>query len=168
MKGHIILYSILNQQEGLLCDRAYFPGPDMAALLERYHKRLFGVESRHALSDFDVLGFSLSYELGGTNILEMLKISGIPLTGQVGGVHGALAWCERRRMPAWSSLRALLHLPLLYPAGTATRDATSAGAPTTAAAAAVGAEGASWAALGPGGRLLPPHLRRRPHCHQQP
>ena len=78
--GHIILYSILNQQPGLLCDRSYYPGPDMAALLARYGRRLFGVESRRPLSDFDTLGFSLSYELGGTNILEMLQLSGIPLT----------------------------------------------------------------------------------------
>ncbi|KAL4447381.1 hypothetical protein ABPG77_007414 [Micractinium sp. CCAP 211/92] len=80
--GHIILYSILNQQEGLLCDRAYYPGEDMQALLAKYGRRLFGVESRRPLDTFDVLGFSLSYELGGTNILEMLRQSGVPVTWQ--------------------------------------------------------------------------------------
>lgn len=139
--GHIILYGLLNQQEGLLCDRAYYPGEDMQvrravaamrptqragtspavltylldgsnpmhrssrfpprtsslkpalavstplsgrqALLAKYGKRLFGVESRRPLSDFDVLGFSLSYELGGTNILEMLRQAGVAQTWKV-------------------------------------------------------------------------------------
>ncbi|KAI3428063.1 hypothetical protein D9Q98_006447 [Chlorella vulgaris] len=78
--GHIILYSVLNQQEGLLCDRAYYPADDMQALLAKYGRRLFGVESRQPLDIFDVLGFSLSYELGGTNILEMLRQAGVPQT----------------------------------------------------------------------------------------
>ena len=66
--GHIILYSLLNQEEGLLCDRAYFPGEDLIALLKKHDKKLFAVESWQPLSAFDVLGFSLAYELGGTNI----------------------------------------------------------------------------------------------------
>ena len=52
----------------------------MAAMLQRHKKSLFGVESRRPLNEFDVLGFSLSYELGGTNILDMLQMSGIPLS----------------------------------------------------------------------------------------
>ena len=78
--GHIILYGLLNQQEGLMCDRAYFPAADMQAMLKRHDKALFGVESRRPLHEFDVLGFSLSYELGGTNILDMLEMSRIPLS----------------------------------------------------------------------------------------
>jgi hypothetical protein len=53
------------------------------ALLAKYGKRLFGVESRRPLNEFDVLGFSLSYELGGTNILEMLRQAGVPRTWKV-------------------------------------------------------------------------------------
>ncbi|PSC72413.1 Radical SAM domain [Micractinium conductrix] len=90
--GHVILYSILNQQEGLLCDRAYFPGTDMHSLLARYGRRLFGVESRRPLNDFDVLGFSLSYELGGTNILEMLKQAGVPVTWQERNEEAGKPW----------------------------------------------------------------------------
>ena len=78
--GHIILYGLLNEVEGLLCDRSYFPAQDMVDMLARHEKHLFGVESRRPLNDFDVLGFSLSYELGGTNILEMLRLSGIPIS----------------------------------------------------------------------------------------
>ena len=80
--GHIILYSILNQQPRQLCDRAYLPGPDLAKKLTESDTPLFAVESRRHLIDFDILGFSLSYELGATNILEMLTLAGIPLTSQ--------------------------------------------------------------------------------------
>ncbi|MGG6269715.1 TIGR03960 family B12-binding radical SAM protein [Leptolyngbya sp. AN03gr2] len=78
--GHIILYSILNTQPRQLCDRAYLPAPDLAAKLRETKTPLFAVESRRPLTDFDILGFSLSYELGATNILEMLDLAGIPLT----------------------------------------------------------------------------------------
>jgi radical SAM family uncharacterized protein/radical SAM-linked protein len=80
--GHIILYSILNSQPRQLCDRAYLPGPDLAAKLRASQTPLFAVESQQPLTAFDILGFSLSYELGATNILEMLSLAGIPLTWQ--------------------------------------------------------------------------------------
>ncbi|MEM7793813.1 MAG: TIGR03960 family B12-binding radical SAM protein [Cyanobacteria bacterium P01_C01_bin.118] len=80
--GHIILYSIINQQPRQLCDRAYLPGPDLVQKLSDSNTSLFAVESRRPLTNFDILGFSLSYELGATNILEMLKLAGIPLTWQ--------------------------------------------------------------------------------------
>ena len=77
--GHIILYSILNAQPRQLCDRAYLPAPDLAAKLRATQTPLFGVESRRPLSGFEILGFSLSYELGATNVLEMLDLIGLPL-----------------------------------------------------------------------------------------
>ncbi len=49
-------------------------------LLAKHNKPLFAVESKRPLVDFDVLGFSLAYELGGTNILQMLKLAGIPIS----------------------------------------------------------------------------------------
>ncbi|NEO35419.1 MAG: TIGR03960 family B12-binding radical SAM protein [Moorea sp. SIOASIH] len=78
--GHIILYNILNCQPRQLCDRAYLPAPDLAAKLRSTQTPLFAVENRRPLTDFDIIGFSLSYELGATNILEMLDLAGIPLT----------------------------------------------------------------------------------------
>ncbi|MBW4560286.1 MAG: TIGR03960 family B12-binding radical SAM protein [Mojavia pulchra JT2-VF2] len=80
--GHIILYNILNAQPRQLCDRAYLPGSDLSAKLRTTHTPLFAVESKRWLTEFDILGFSLSYELGATNILEMLDLAGIPLTWQ--------------------------------------------------------------------------------------
>lgn len=80
--GHIILYNILNAQPRQLCDRAYLPAPDLATKLRETHTPLFAVETKRSLTDYDILGFSLSYELGATNILEMLDLAGIPLTWQ--------------------------------------------------------------------------------------
>jgi radical SAM family uncharacterized protein/radical SAM-linked protein len=77
--GHIILYNILNAQPGQLCDRCYLPGTDLADKLRATQTPLFAVESKRSLLEFDILGFSLSYELGATNILEMLDLAGIPL-----------------------------------------------------------------------------------------
>jgi radical SAM family uncharacterized protein/radical SAM-linked protein len=77
--GHILLYSILNAVPGQLCDRSYLPAADLAARLRERRQPLFAVESRRPLAAFDILGFSLSYELGATNILEMLDLAGIPL-----------------------------------------------------------------------------------------
>ncbi|PLZ14894.1 TIGR03960 family B12-binding radical SAM protein [Fischerella thermalis] len=78
--GHIILYNILNAQPRQLCDRAYLPNSDLAAKLRATKTPLFAVESKRSLTEFDILGFSLSYELGATNILEMLDLAEIPLT----------------------------------------------------------------------------------------
>lgn len=86
--GHIILYSILNAQPRQLCDRAYLPAADFVTKLRTTQTPLFAVESRQALTQFDILGFSLSYELGATNILEMLDLAGIPLTAKERNASG--------------------------------------------------------------------------------
>ncbi|MFE1748151.1 TIGR03960 family B12-binding radical SAM protein [Coleofasciculus sp. H7-2] len=105
--GHIILYNILNAQLGQLCDRAYLPAPDLAAKLRETQTPLFAVESRRSLTDFDILGFSLSYELGATNILEMLDLAGIPLT-----------WRERHTSTsAGESEEFLWNYPLIFAGG---------------------------------------------------
>lgn len=80
--GHIILYNIINAQPKQLCDRTYLPAPDLASKLRATNTPLFALESKRSLHDFDILGFSLSYELGATNILEMLDLAQIPLTWQ--------------------------------------------------------------------------------------
>ena len=80
--GHIILYNIINAQPQQLCDRTYLPAADLSAKLRSTSTPLFALESKRSLLDFDILGFSLSYELGATNILEMLSLAQIPLTWQ--------------------------------------------------------------------------------------
>jgi len=90
--GHIILYSILNAQPRQLCDRAYLPAADLAQKLKDANRPLFAVESRRDLSEFDILGFSLSYELGATNILEMLSLGQVPLSAQERDVRADEPW----------------------------------------------------------------------------
>lgn len=103
--GHIILYNILNAQPRQLCDRAYLPGPDLAAKLRLTKTPLFAVESKKSLIEFDILGFSLSYELGATNILEMLDLAGIPLT-----------WRERQEIGETRERESPLY-PLIFAGG---------------------------------------------------
>lgn len=129
--GHIILYSILNTQPRQLCDRAYLPAADLAKKLRTTHTPLFAVESKRSLTDFDILGFSLSYELGATNILEMLDLAGIPLT-----------WQEREQSGPWNVETG--SYPLIFAGG---QTATSNPEPYV--------EFLDFVALGDGEELLP-------------
>ena len=77
--GLNILYDLLNREPDVLCERAYAPWPDMEAEMRAAGVPLWSLETRHALRDFDVVGFSLSYELTYTNVLNMLDLAGIPV-----------------------------------------------------------------------------------------
>ncbi len=77
--GLKILYQILNEHPSAMADRAYCPWPDMEAEMRRRGVPAFGHESRAPLRAFDVLGFSLQYELTYTNVLTMLDLAGLPL-----------------------------------------------------------------------------------------
>jgi len=74
-----ILYDILNKVEDVVCERAFAPWEDMEAELRRENVRLWSLETRHPLADFDVFGFTLQYEMTYTNVLNMLDLSGIPV-----------------------------------------------------------------------------------------
>jgi len=73
-----ILYQVLNSQPDVLAERVYAPWADMEALLRRHSLPLFSLETKHPLSDFDIIGFSLGYELTYTNVLNMLDLARIP------------------------------------------------------------------------------------------
>ncbi len=77
--GSQILYTLLNAMDGVACDRVYCPMVDAEAVMRERNLPLFGWESRARLADFDIIGFSLSYELVLTNVLTMLDLAGIPL-----------------------------------------------------------------------------------------
>jgi radical SAM family uncharacterized protein/radical SAM-linked protein len=77
--GHKILYGILNSAPGFSAERVYAPWLDLEGYLRKGRIPLKSLESKTPLGDFGVLGFSLQYELGYTNILNMLELSGIPL-----------------------------------------------------------------------------------------
>ena len=76
--GMQILYSEINSHEDLACERCYAPAEDMAALLREAALPLTSLESAIPLKDFDVLGFSVQFELLYTGILYMLDLAGIP------------------------------------------------------------------------------------------
>jgi len=74
-----ILYEILNRQPDVLAERVYAPWVDMEALMRQRNLPLFSLESKHLLKDFNIIGFSLGYELTYTNVLNMLDLAGIPV-----------------------------------------------------------------------------------------
>jgi radical SAM family uncharacterized protein len=76
--GMKILYHILNSQEDVLCERCFTPWIDMEHAMTDRRIALFSLESRAPVSEFDIAGFSFSYELSYTNMLTMLHLSGIP------------------------------------------------------------------------------------------
>jgi len=77
--GLAILYEILNQEDGVLCERVYAPWTDMEQTMRQEGIPLFSLETRHPLGEFDIIGFSLGYELTYTNVLNMLDLAGLPL-----------------------------------------------------------------------------------------
>lgn len=77
--GMKILYSLINSRDNYWCERVFAPDTDMEEIMRERGIPLFALESRDALADFDVIGFTLQYELCYTNVLNMLDLAGIPL-----------------------------------------------------------------------------------------
>ena len=77
--GFPILYHILNALEWVAAERVYAPWPDMESWLRDNGEPLCSLESGRPLKLFDIVGFTLQYELSYTNLLAMLSLAGIPL-----------------------------------------------------------------------------------------
>ncbi len=75
--GTKILYGLVNETTDHLCERTYAPWPDMEILMRDKGISLYALESFRSISDFDLIGFSLQYEMSVTNILNMLDLSGV-------------------------------------------------------------------------------------------
>ena len=69
-----ILYGSLNNIDGVVCERVFAPASDFEHLLDKHHIPLYSLESGTVLKDFDLIGFSIGYELAFTNILSVLQI----------------------------------------------------------------------------------------------
>ena len=80
--GYRMLYRILNDDRRTLAERCYAPWVDMQRELHAHGKLLCALESGRPLCDFDVVGFSLQFELTSTNVLGMLDLGGIPLRSE--------------------------------------------------------------------------------------
>ena len=74
-----ILYAAINDLAGIACERVFTPASDFEALLRSSGTLLYGLESGTPVTDSDILGFTVGYELAATNILSVLDLSGIPL-----------------------------------------------------------------------------------------
>ncbi len=77
--GLKILYDLLNQIPDVVAERCYAPDLDLETVLRQEKCPLFSLESKRPLRDFDIIGFSLTYELTYTNMLAILDLAGIPL-----------------------------------------------------------------------------------------
>jgi len=77
--GFYILYHILNRRSGTLCERTFSPWDDMEALMRKEGIPLWALESFLPVMGFDVVGFTLQYELHYTTVLNMLNLAGIPV-----------------------------------------------------------------------------------------
>jgi radical SAM family uncharacterized protein/radical SAM-linked protein len=83
--GYRILYKLLNDDPELLAERCYAPWSDLQDQLYKHGELLRSLENARPLCDFDVVGFSLQYELTYTNVLNMLQLGGIPLRSKSRG-----------------------------------------------------------------------------------
>ncbi len=77
--GTRILYHTINARKDTYCERVFAPWPDMEEEMRKNNVALYALETKDSLDKFDILGFTLQYEMSYTNILNMLDMSGITL-----------------------------------------------------------------------------------------
>lgn len=77
--GLKIIYSVINKRSDALAERVYAPWVDMEALMKEKGLPLFTLETKTPVRDFDLLGFTLPYEMCYTNVLNMMDLAGIPV-----------------------------------------------------------------------------------------
>lgn len=77
--GMKILYSQFNERDDIVCERVFTPGDDFEKVMRQEKIPLFSLESRRPVKDFDIIGFTLQYEMCFTNVLNMLHLAGIDI-----------------------------------------------------------------------------------------
>ena len=77
--GMRILYGVMNEMDGVWCQRVFAPWADMEEAMVKHSLPLWALESQQPVKDFDMIAFTIGYEMSYTNILNMLKLSGVPL-----------------------------------------------------------------------------------------
>lgn len=77
--GMKILYHMLNERDDTVCERVFAPWTDMEEEMKRCGIPLLSLESHRAVADFDIIGFTLQYEMSYSNVLNMLALAGVPL-----------------------------------------------------------------------------------------
>ena len=77
--GMRILYGIMNEMEGVWCERVFAPWGDMEEQMRKHRLPLFALESHDPVKDFDIVAFTVGYEMSYTNLLNMLDLAEVPL-----------------------------------------------------------------------------------------
>lgn len=77
--GMKILYQVLNKRKDTWCERVFAPWPDFEEVLRNKNIPLYALESKDSIKDFDIIGFTLQYEMSYTNILNMLDLAKVPI-----------------------------------------------------------------------------------------
>ncbi len=77
--GMKILYTVANNRDDAWCERVFAPDNDMEEKMREHNVPLWALESGDSIKDFDLIGFTLQYELSFTNVLNMLDLAGVPL-----------------------------------------------------------------------------------------
>ncbi len=77
--GMRILYGVMNEMDGVWCERVFAPWGDMEDAMRANNLPLWALESQDAIKDFDMIAFTIGYEMCYTNILNMLRLAGVPL-----------------------------------------------------------------------------------------
>lgn len=80
--GCRILYGVMNEEKNVWCERCFAPWGDMEEEMRREGLLLYGLESGDPIADFDIIGFSLGYEMAYSNVLNMLDLAGLPLRSE--------------------------------------------------------------------------------------
>ena len=77
--GMRILYGVMNEMDGIWCERVFAPWGDMEEAMEKYGLPLWALESQNPVKDFDMIAFTIGYEMCYTNILNMLRLAQVPI-----------------------------------------------------------------------------------------
>ena len=77
--GMRILYGVMNQMDGVWCERVFHPWGDMEAAMQKHKLPLWALESQDPVKDFDMIAFSIGYEMAYSNVLNMLRLAQVPL-----------------------------------------------------------------------------------------
>ena len=77
--GMRILYGVMNEMDGVWCERVFAPWGDMDAAMRANNLPLWALESQDAIKDFDMIAFTIGYEMAYSNVLNMMNLAGIPL-----------------------------------------------------------------------------------------
>ncbi|MBR4658742.1 MAG: TIGR03960 family B12-binding radical SAM protein [Clostridia bacterium] len=88
--GSRIIYNVLNERDDTYCERSFAPWFDMEQALRENRIPIYSLETKTPLADFDIIGFSLLYEMCYTNILTMLELAGIPKRSRERGENDPL------------------------------------------------------------------------------